>query len=131
MWYELAAPSAQRHTILGSKRDSSTLKVFSDRKLQRKDVVNALHAEAKSESWVECNSRVGRELRNRESASSITLLPKLLERVPVLLFAGDQDFICNYMGIESLIANMEWSGQKGLGVRLLTYYMCMSLIIFG
>lgn len=36
-----------------------------------------------------------------------------------MLFAGDQDFICNYMGIEALIANMEWSGEKGLGVSVL------------
>ena len=86
---------------------------------QRSDVVRALHAEAKSESWVECNGRVGHELRNRNSPSSITLLPKLVERVPVMLFAGDQDFICNYMGIEALIAGMEWSGEKGLGVSVL------------
>ncbi|PAV21036.1 alpha beta-hydrolase [Pyrrhoderma noxium] len=83
--------------------------------LGRKDVVTAFHADAKSESWTECNGRIGRELRNRNSPSSITLLPKVIERVPVMLFAGDQDFICNYMGIESLIQSMEWNGQTGLG----------------
>ncbi|KAI5123390.1 hypothetical protein M0805_006098 [Coniferiporia weirii] len=83
--------------------------------LSRKDVVRAFHADAKSESWVECNSRVGRELRNRNSPSSITILPGLIEKVPVMLFAGDQDFICNYVGIESLIRDMEWAGGKGLG----------------
>ncbi|KAH8118416.1 KEX1 protein [Phellopilus nigrolimitatus] len=83
--------------------------------LDRKDVVRAFHADAKSESWVECDGRVGRELRNRNSPSSITILSKLIEKLPVMLFAGDQDFICNYMGIESLIRDMEWSGEKGLG----------------
>ncbi|EJD01360.1 KEX1 protein [Fomitiporia mediterranea MF3/22] len=83
--------------------------------LGRKEVVHAFHADAKSESWVECSGRVGRELRNRESPSSITILPKLVEKVPVMLFAGDQDFICNYMGIEALIQDMEWNGEKGLG----------------
>lgn len=39
----------------------------------------------------------------------------MLERVPVMLYAGDQDFICNYVGIESLIQNMEWLGSQGLG----------------
>lgn len=85
---------------------------------QRKDVISALHAAAKSESWVECLGRVGMEMNDRLSASSITLLPSVIERIPVLLFAGDQDFICNYMGIESMIKSMTWNGEKGLGVSL-------------
>lgn len=86
---------------------------------QRKDVVRAFHAEAKPGSWTECDGRVGRQLRNEHSNSSITILPSVIEKVPVMLFAGDQDFICNYMGIESLIKEMEWSGEKGLGVSCL------------
>ncbi|KAH7912950.1 Alpha/Beta hydrolase protein [Hygrophoropsis aurantiaca] len=83
--------------------------------LARKDVLVALHATAKSESWVECLGRVGNELHDNLSASSITLLPGILQRIPVLLFAGDQDFICNYMGIESMIKSMTWNGGTGLG----------------
>ncbi|KAF9226828.1 alpha/beta-hydrolase [Gyrodon lividus] len=83
--------------------------------LARKDVVMALHATAKPESWVECQGRVGMEMDDGLSASSITLLPSVIERIPVLLFAGDQDFICNYMGIESMIKSMTWNGEKGLG----------------
>ena len=78
---------------------------------------HALHADAKAESWVECNGRVGQELWNRHSESSITILPRVLSKVPTLLYAGDQDFICNYMGIESMIQGLEWNGAKGLGVR--------------
>ncbi|OAX43364.1 carboxypeptidase KEX1 [Rhizopogon vinicolor AM-OR11-026] len=83
--------------------------------LARKDVLRALHAEAKSENWVECLGRVGNELRGDLSGSSVTLLPAVLERIPVLLFAGDQDFICNYMGIESMIKSLTWNGDTGLG----------------
>ncbi|KAG1752379.1 alpha beta-hydrolase [Suillus paluster] len=83
--------------------------------LTRQDVLRALHAEAKSESWVECLGRVGNELRDYLSPSSVTLLPGVLEKIPVLLFAGDQDFICNYMGIESTIKSLTWNGEKGLG----------------
>ncbi|KAF7965395.1 hypothetical protein HWV62_9059 [Athelia sp. TMB] len=83
--------------------------------LGRKDVVRALHAEAKSESWAECRGRVSSEFNGNAAPSSITLIPSILEKVPVLLFAGDQDFICNYMGIESLIQGMTWSGATGLG----------------
>ncbi|EGO27752.1 carboxypeptidase KEX1 [Serpula lacrymans var. lacrymans S7.9] len=84
--------------------------------LARKDVINALHASAKSTSWVECFGRVSQELRDQLSPSAITLLPNVLEKIPVLLFAGDQDFICNYMGIESMIKTMNWNGETGLGV---------------
>lgn len=76
----------------------------------------ALNANAKSESWVECNGRIGAEITNRDVASSVTLLPSLLEKIPIMLFAGDQDFICNYVGVENLIAALSWNGQQGLGV---------------
>ena len=85
---------------------------------QRKDVLQALHAEAKSENWVECLGRVSNELHDNLSPSSVTLLPAVLERIPVLLFAGDQDFICNYMGIESMIKSLTWNGETGLGVGI-------------
>ncbi|KAG9317776.1 alpha beta-hydrolase [Chiua virens] len=83
--------------------------------LRRLDVVQALHATGKPESWVECQGRVGSELNSDLSPSSITLLPSVIERIPVLLFAGDQDFICNYIGIEKTIDAMAWNGEKGLG----------------
>ncbi len=80
---------------------------------QRPNVVAALHAQAKSEAWVEC----GRVLQGAKDPSSITMLPRLLERIPVMLFAGDQDFICNYIGQENLIQALTWNGGTGLGVR--------------
>ncbi|KAN0126754.1 serine carboxypeptidase [Russula decolorans] len=83
--------------------------------LRRPDVLGSLHAQAKSEAWVECQSRVGRELGLAKDPSSITVLPRLLERIPVMLFAGDQDFICNYLGQESLIQALAWNGGTGLG----------------
>lgn len=83
---------------------------------------HAFHADSKSESWVECNGRVGQEMFNRNSQSSIMLMPDILSKLPVMLYAGDQDFICNYMGIESMIQAMEWNGGKGLGVSLQSFH---------
>ena len=34
----------------------------------------------------------------------------------MLLFAGDQDYICNYVGQEDTIEALEWGGARGLGV---------------
>lgn len=43
-------------------------------------------------------------------------MPKVLAKIPVLIFAGDQDLICNYVGLESMIKEMTWNGGTGLGV---------------
>ncbi|KAL0070176.1 Cell death protease [Marasmius tenuissimus] len=83
--------------------------------LDRKDVVTALHADGHAESWVECRGRIHSEMDRGKSNSSITLLPKVLEKIPVLIFAGDQDLICNYVGLEDMIREMTWNGGKGLG----------------
>ena len=77
----------------------------------------AFHATAKQEAWTECQGRVFQEFRVHKSPASVTLLPGILQKIPVMLFAGDQDYICNYLGIEGLIEGMEWNGSKGLGVR--------------
>lgn len=52
---------------------------------------------------------------HQKSESAVALLPKILEKLPILLFAGDQDLICNYVGIEALISALTWNGGKGLG----------------
>ena len=83
---------------------------------QRREVINALHASAKSESWQECTGRVGQQLKNSKSTASIGLFPSLLQKIKILLFAGDQDLICNHLGIEMLIDALDWNGQVGLGV---------------
>ncbi|KAI0310432.1 alpha/beta-hydrolase [Amylostereum chailletii] len=83
--------------------------------LRRPDVVRALHADSKSEAWKECQSNVHTALSMKNSNSSITVLPRVLERIPVLIFAGDQDLICNYVGQESMIQALTWNGATGLG----------------
>lgn len=39
----------------------------------------------------------------------------ILEKdLPVLIYAGDKDFICNWLGNENWVRKLEWSGQKGI-----------------
>jgi len=83
--------------------------------LHRKDVLNALHVNPdKKTGWTECNGAVSANFRAKNSPPSITLLPDLLAEVPITLFSGDQDLICNHIGTESLIQNMKWNGGKGM-----------------
>lgn len=81
--------------------------------LRRQDVTEALHiSEDKKSGWTECSGAVGAKF-NPKSVPSIQILPELLQTIPVVLFSGDQDLICNHIGTEELIHNMEWNGGKG------------------
>ena len=50
-----------------------------------------------------------------KSTPSVDLLPDLLEKMPMLFFAGDADLMCNWMGIQDTIINMTWKGAQGFG----------------
>ncbi|KAI9829941.1 MAG: hypothetical protein M1819_005913 [Sarea resinae] len=40
------------------------------------------------------------------------LVPGILEKIPVLIYAGDADFICNWLGNQAWTEALEWPGQK-------------------
>ncbi|KAJ8663593.1 hypothetical protein O0I10_000838 [Lichtheimia ornata] len=81
--------------------------------MRTSEVMSAVHVEKFKGGWTECGSKVGSSLNGDKSISSYDLLPKILEEIPVLLFGGDQDLICNMLGINYLIGNMTWNGAKG------------------
>lgn len=85
--------------------------------LRRKDVVEALHVNpAKNTGWHECDGNVGTHFRASKSRPSVEFLPELLTEVPIVLFSGAEDLICNYLGTEALISNMAWNGGRGFEV---------------
>ncbi|GMM35420.1 serine-type carboxypeptidase [Saccharomycopsis crataegensis] len=67
--------------------------------------------------WQECNTRVGITLVNEKSSSSEEILPEVLSKLPVLLFNGDKDIICNYIGTENFIHDLTWNGYRGFSER--------------
>ncbi|KAF2266717.1 pheromone-processing carboxypeptidase kex1 [Lojkania enalia] len=82
--------------------------------LHRQDVIKALHINPdKKTGWTECNGAVSAHFRAQNSEPSIKFLPDLLAEIPIILFSGDRDLICNHMGTESLIDSMTWNGAKG------------------
>ncbi|KAK2781028.1 Cell death protease [Onygenales sp. PD_12] len=83
--------------------------------LHRKDVIQALHINTdKQTGWAECSGAVGSNFNARNSKPSVYLLPGLLEAgVPIVLFSGQKDLICNHVGTEDMIKNMKWSGGMG------------------
>ncbi|KAI8618566.1 Alpha/Beta hydrolase protein [Chytriomyces sp. MP71] len=64
--------------------------------------------------WEECDGSVNSGLTSVEDPPSYTLFPSLLEKVPVLLFNGDMDLICNWYGVRDMVEAMEWNGAKGM-----------------
>lgn len=83
--------------------------------LRQSNVTEALHVTpGKQNGWQECVGGVSRTFKPSKSKPSITLLPGLLEAgVPILLFSGAKDLICNHVGTEDFIHNMKWSGGAG------------------
>lgn len=82
--------------------------------LHRPDVISALHIDKdKKTGWMECNGAVSSNFRARNSVPSVQFIPELLAQVPITLFSGDRDLICNHVGTESLIDSMHWNGGKG------------------
>ena len=82
--------------------------------LRRHDVIEALHvSKQKQTGWTECTSGVGGAFNALNSKPSIALLPEILSSIPIILFSGAEDLICNHIGTEELISNLEWNGGKG------------------
>ncbi|KAI0201909.1 Alpha/Beta hydrolase protein [Astrocystis sublimbata] len=85
--------------------------------LTKAEVVDALHINpAKNTGWTECNGAVGVAFKTQKSEPAVKLLPDLLKQVKVLLFSGAEDLICNHMGTESFLSNLEWNGGKGFEI---------------
>ncbi|KAI9739446.1 MAG: Cell death protease [Claussenomyces sp. TS43310] len=85
--------------------------------LRRPEVLQALNiGDSQQPGWTECNGAVGAAFRARNSKPSIQILPDLIAEVPTILFSGAQDLICNHLGTEELINNMEWNGGKGFEI---------------
>ncbi|BGP12232.1 hypothetical protein JCM10213_007490 [Rhodosporidiobolus nylandii] len=83
--------------------------------LSRDDVKTSFHATRHGGPWLECNGQVGAQFYTPTSSPSVSLLPSLLEKVPILMFAGAEDLICNHVGIERMIDKLEWNGATGFG----------------
>lgn len=85
--------------------------------LRNAEVTRALHVNPqRNTGWQECNGAVGSAFRVQNSLPSVELLPDLLKEVPILLFSGAEDLICNHLGTEELISKLEWNGGKGFEV---------------
>lgn len=86
--------------------------------LRQEDVIKALHINKdKRTGWTECSGAVSSSFRASHSTPSIHFLPEIIEAgIPILLFSGAKDLICNHKGTEAMIGNMNWLGGTGFEI---------------
>ncbi|KAK9387193.1 Alpha/Beta hydrolase protein [Lipomyces mesembrius] len=82
--------------------------------LREPELLSALHVSSeKKAGWVECAGAVSRAFKAHNSTPSVDLLPGILQQIPVLMFNGDQDLICNHLGNEDLISQLKFNDGVG------------------
>jgi carboxypeptidase C (cathepsin A) len=67
-----------------------------------------------SVTWEQCNFQVNLKFMFDFMRNYHELIPPLLESgdIRVLIYVGDQDYICNWIGNKEWVLNMEWKGKE-------------------
>ena len=80
--------------------------------LNKKEVMKAVGAEVSS--YESCNFDINRNfLMNGDWMKPFhRVVPGILKEIPVLVYAGDADYICNWLGNKAWTEALEWPGQK-------------------
>jgi len=80
--------------------------------LNKKDVQDALGVEVSD--YQSCNFDINRNFlfQGDWMKPFHRLVPGILEQIPILIYAGDADFICNWLGNKAWTEALEWPGQK-------------------
>ncbi|KAG4304127.1 hypothetical protein PORY_002491 [Pneumocystis oryctolagi] len=82
--------------------------------LRKTETMKALNVNLdKHIKWEECSTKVIEKFTRYQPQSAVSLLPDILSEIRVLLYSGDKDIICNHMGTEDTINEIEWNGRKG------------------
>lgn len=80
--------------------------------LNKPEVQEALGVEV--DNYDSCNFDINRNflMQGDWMKPYYRLVPQLLEEIPVLIYAGDADFICNWLGNKAWTNELEWDGHK-------------------
>lgn len=96
---------------------------YASQYLGREDVQKALHAVPADgvPKWNECSNKVHTALKKGRISSEF--IGELIGDIPLMIIAGTNDYICNYLGLEKFIQNLRWNNVQGFqGVSTDTDY---------
>jgi len=89
--------------------------------LARPEVRAALNIRPDAGQWQSCNFKVNHMFMGDWMKDYQTQIPDLLANgIKVLIYAGDQDFICNWLGNQAWTKAMEWPGKAAFNKAPLT-----------
>ncbi|KAJ3289686.1 Cell death protease [Blyttiomyces sp. JEL0837] len=87
--------------------------------LNNPEVRKSLHVDVHVDSngnpvpWTKCSDDVGYTIDDT-NFNSYTIIPDLLNRgLPIVIYNGDRDAVCNYVGEEAIIDELTWNGATG------------------
>lgn len=76
----------------------------------------ALGVTKASSKWSSCNMRVNTQFAaDWMKSQEYTVPPLLAAGVRVLIYAGDADFVCNWMGNKAWVTELSWPGKAAFG----------------
>jgi cathepsin A (carboxypeptidase C) len=80
--------------------------------LNQQEVMDALGVEVSS--YESCNFDINRNFlfQGGWMQPFHRLVPNILKEIPVLIYAGDADYICNWLGNQAWTEALEWHGKK-------------------
>ena len=79
------------------------------------EVQHALHvtdADKSAQAWAVCNDELDLSMANDHPLSSVPALQFLANHTRVLLYAGENDLNCNFLGLQRVLQQHQWRGQK-------------------
>jgi len=81
--------------------------------LNKDSTKNALHVSNKSDKWESCNLDVNWNFHGDWMKDFSGDIADLLNAgIPVLIYAGDVDYICNYLGNQAWTLKLEWNHKN-------------------
>uniref|UniRef100_A0A7S2V6R2 Carboxypeptidase n=1 Tax=Fibrocapsa japonica TaxID=94617 RepID=A0A7S2V6R2_9STRA len=81
--------------------------------LNKHSVKEQLGVVEESGAWEECDNQVNADFSNDWMKTFHQLLAPMLEAgVRALLYSGDCDYICNWMGNKAWVQELNWSGRE-------------------
>ncbi|KAL7626198.1 hypothetical protein AAE478_002968 [Parahypoxylon ruwenzoriense] len=81
--------------------------------LNEDKVIQAVGAEV--QDYESCNTDINRNFlfQGDWSKPFHRLVPDIIKQIPVLIYAGDADYICNWLGNKAWSEALDWPGKKG------------------